>query len=333
MRAILVNPIYAGDMVWNRRTDARFHKISNGHAIERKQPHGARLEPNGKTDWMIVPDAHPALIMRRTFEQAQRIREGKPACEKQLGRERVVGGWNGARSRFILSGLICCAHCGHRYQGVTRTKPRPRSDGTYCKNYYYACGAYISRGNSVCQYRPVPKDTLERAVVDAVLAFYQRYNGAAGGKLLIETVQQQAGTEIRDLASARQRLEIDRQKVEASIANLLDNISSRTRDLAEARLAELRRQREELQIRADEFERLAAQQHEVQVILHDIRKFLNSLDFTLRHGLPEERKAALRQCLLAIRVHHEKGSHISLNALPTRPGEPVELTLTLARTD
>jgi DNA invertase Pin-like site-specific DNA recombinase len=45
VRAILVNPIYAGDMVWNRRTDARFHKISNGHAIERKQAHGARLEP------------------------------------------------------------------------------------------------------------------------------------------------------------------------------------------------------------------------------------------------------------------------------------------------
>jgi hypothetical protein len=30
LRTILVNPLYAGDMVWNRRTDARFHRISNG---------------------------------------------------------------------------------------------------------------------------------------------------------------------------------------------------------------------------------------------------------------------------------------------------------------
>ncbi|MHC4160065.1 MAG: recombinase family protein [Planctomycetota bacterium] len=34
IRAILVNPIYAGDMVWNHRTDARFHRISDGKAVE-----------------------------------------------------------------------------------------------------------------------------------------------------------------------------------------------------------------------------------------------------------------------------------------------------------
>ena len=27
IRAILVNPVYSGGMVWNRRTDAKFHKI------------------------------------------------------------------------------------------------------------------------------------------------------------------------------------------------------------------------------------------------------------------------------------------------------------------
>ena len=34
IRAILVNPIYAGDMVWNRRTDARFHRIGDGRPVE-----------------------------------------------------------------------------------------------------------------------------------------------------------------------------------------------------------------------------------------------------------------------------------------------------------
>jgi len=38
--------------------------------------------------------------------------------------------------------------------------------------------------------------------------------------------------------------ETDRQRIESSIANLLDNITSRTREMVEARLAELRRQRE-----------------------------------------------------------------------------------------
>lgn len=68
IRAILVNPIYPGDMVWNRRTDARFHRINNGQAVDRKDIHGARLVPNNKTDWIVVRDAHPALINRRLFE-------------------------------------------------------------------------------------------------------------------------------------------------------------------------------------------------------------------------------------------------------------------------
>jgi hypothetical protein len=36
IRAILVNPLYIGDMVWNRRTDGRFHRISAGRAVDRE---------------------------------------------------------------------------------------------------------------------------------------------------------------------------------------------------------------------------------------------------------------------------------------------------------
>jgi DNA invertase Pin-like site-specific DNA recombinase len=315
VRAILVNPIYAGDMVWNRRTDARFHKIANGHAIERKQVHGARLEPNGKADWMVVPNAHPALIPRRTFEQAQRIREGKPASESQLGKERITGGWNGARSRFILSGLIRCEVCGNRYQGLTRTKGKPRKDGTRCKNHYYACGGYIARGNSVCQFRPVQKERIEQAVIDAVLGFYGRYEGGAGERLLTKTVQQHIGVEAQDVDAARKRVEADRQRIESSIANLLDNISTRTRDMAERRLAELRKERNALQVRGDELERLAGQQQAAQSVVLQVRRFLNSLEFTFRNGLPEERKLALRQCIQRIRIV-ESHCKIAMNWLP-----------------
>ena len=54
VRAILVNPAYGGDMVWNRRTDARFHRIINGQAVERRGVVGRRLEPNDESDWIVV---------------------------------------------------------------------------------------------------------------------------------------------------------------------------------------------------------------------------------------------------------------------------------------
>ncbi|MHC4145977.1 MAG: recombinase family protein, partial [Planctomycetota bacterium] len=52
IRAILFNPIYVGDMVWNRRRDGRFHRISQGQAVDRENVHGARLVPNQKEDWI-----------------------------------------------------------------------------------------------------------------------------------------------------------------------------------------------------------------------------------------------------------------------------------------
>jgi DNA invertase Pin-like site-specific DNA recombinase len=111
IRAILVNPLYSGDMVWNRRTDGRFHRISGGRAVDRDRIHGARLVPNGKDDWIVVRDAHPALISRRLFEQAKQRLENHPKSIEQ--RRRLHGRtWNGQRSRFILSGLMTCSLCG-----------------------------------------------------------------------------------------------------------------------------------------------------------------------------------------------------------------------------
>jgi len=40
-----------------------------------------------------------------------------------------------------------CALCGSRYQGLTRAKRKKRTDGTRSKNYYYACGGYITATN------------------------------------------------------------------------------------------------------------------------------------------------------------------------------------------
>jgi len=53
IRAILVNPVYVGDMVWNRRTDARFHRISEGRAVERSPVHATGWCPtaSGTGSW------------------------------------------------------------------------------------------------------------------------------------------------------------------------------------------------------------------------------------------------------------------------------------------
>jgi DNA invertase Pin-like site-specific DNA recombinase len=318
VRAILVNPIYAGDMVWNRRTDARFHMISGGRAVERAHPHGARLVPNDEADWIIVPNTHKGLVGRKAFEAAKGIRMGRPVCANQIGVSKPKGGWTGARSRFILSGLVRCSICGGRYQGVTRQKGKLERDGIRIKTYSYACGSYIAKGTSVCSFNPVGQEVLEDLVIDAVLGHYAKYQGKGGHRVLTEEVRKSIGTEASDLRDARTRLERERATAEKTIAAILDNSTPGTRDLAEGRLETLRRQRQELERRAGELERLALEERQVQDAVAEVGGFLAGLEFMLRHGTGEEKMPALRKCVQTVTV--EKVSRRVLIGVADLPG-------------
>ena len=202
IKSIIVNPLYAGDMVWNRRTDARFHRISNGQAVDRESIHGHRLVPNDKTDWIIVRDAHPAIISRRLFQLARDRLDNNIASIEQRGmdpRLKTHGRtWNGKRSRFILSGLLRCSLCNNRYQGVKTAKGKLNMDGTRTVTYYYGCGGYISKGKSICQMNPIAQEELENKVIDSVLNFYRPYLEKDGRQKLAQAVKEQTGFEKQD---------------------------------------------------------------------------------------------------------------------------------------
>ncbi len=68
------------------------------------------------------------------------------------------------------------------------------------------------------------------------------------------------------------------------------------------RLKELADERQQLESRIDEFDRLAASQAEIKSIAAETAQFLSGLGFTLRDGFPQEKLAALRQCIDRIRV-------------------------------
>jgi DNA invertase Pin-like site-specific DNA recombinase len=302
IRAILVNPIYTGDMVWNRRTDGRFHRISQGRAVDRENVHGARLVPNDQSDWIVIRDAHPALINRRLFEQAKQHLENHPKSieQKQLTHGRT---WNGQRCRFILSGLLKCALCGNRYQGVTREKGKKRLDGTRIKNFYYGCGGYITKGTTICQMNALPKEALESKVIETVLSLYKPYLERDGRQKLAEAVKAQTGIEKEDIASARQRAQAELENITKIINNLLDNLTETNREHVDKRLNELTTKKQQIEARLEELERLSLSQAEIDTIVTDGMRFLAGLEFTLHNGLPEEKLTSLRRCIEKIHIN------------------------------
>ena len=328
IRSILVNPVYAGDLVWNRRTDARFHSIRGGQAVERENAHAARLVPNDESDWLVVRDAHPALVSRRVFECARQRREDRPSSIAQRGSNPRVKAhgktWNGQRSRFILSGLLSCRLCGNRYQGVTRHKSKKRVDGTRVTTRTYGCGGHVTKGNKVCQMNPIPQSELESLVIDAVLDFYKPYLGKGGARRIAEAVKQQLGPESKEVAAARKRADSELQKLTRTINNLLDNITSANREFVDERLKELADQRQRLESRIDEFDRLAASQAEIKSIAAETARFLSGLEFTLREGFPQEKLAALRQCI--DRIHVDKPADEAVLAIRMIPAGNLDAT-------
>ncbi|MFH1615103.1 MAG: recombinase family protein [Planctomycetota bacterium] len=324
IRAILVNPIYAGDMVWNRRTDARFHRISQGRAVDRENVHGARLVPNGKSDWIVIRDTHPGLISRWLFEQARQRLENHPKSIEQ--RKRVYHGktWDGRRSRFILSGLLKCDLCGNRYQGVTYNKGKRRVDGSKVKTYTYGCGGYITKGRRVCEMNLIPQKLLEGKVINTVLEFYRPYLEKDGRRKLAEAIKMQVNFEGKELISARKRAHSELEKIGQTINNLLDNITPANREYIDRRLNELKQQKQQIDARLEELERISLSQAEIDSIVTDTMQFLSGLEFTLHNGLPQEKLAALRQCIEKIRINKPAGE-IKL-AVRTVPGGNLSAT-------
>ncbi|MEM6503854.1 MAG: recombinase family protein [Planctomycetota bacterium] len=302
VRAMLLNPLYAGDMVWNRRTDARFHRIdADGRAVEREDIHGHRLVPNAPTDWHVCRDTHPALVSRHLLELCRQRRDSRPSSLEQRGvdpRTKMHGKtWRGQRSRFILSGLLACARCGHRYQGYRRRRGKSRSDGTKLDTFSYACGGYITKGASVCQLGAIPQAQLEEAVINAVLGYYARYEGPAGRQLLTEEVRNQLGVEDEKLAAAKIRLQDEEASVERRIEGLLDNLTAENREFVDERLKELKRQRDGLASRREELDRLELSQQAIAATTEEASLFLAALPGVLREGVPREKLVALRRCV------------------------------------
>lgn len=318
IRAILDNPAYTGDLVWNRRTDARFFQIQGGRAKERREAFGARLVPNPSEDWITVRDVHPALVSRRVFERARDVRTRKPTSVLQTGQNpRVVGGWKGQRSRFLLSGIAFCARCGVRYEGRKCAKGKRRADGTHVVTYSYCCGSYIRKGKSACALGSVLQVSLEQAVVAAVIAAYEPFRGIDGLARLAEAMKELIDTDSQDIESARERAREEAAEVEASIARLLDHLSDVTRPVIEERIAALSTQRAAVRTRQLELERLEVSKVEAQELVQVTHAFLDRLEEMLRSASPEDRISTLRRCVEKLVIDAERlVATVTLRSIP-----------------
>ncbi|HTX52499.1 MAG TPA: recombinase family protein, partial [Candidatus Baltobacteraceae bacterium] len=139
LREMLRNPIYRGDLVWNRSEWVKDHETGWRRRFERPEAEWVRQHDES---WRIVPES--------LWQQAQEV-----AAARAKGFERGDGGritshrTRAARPRHPLSGLLECGACSGSFFALRA-------------NEIYGCGWNRDRGSEVCATTlRVPRSALE----------------------------------------------------------------------------------------------------------------------------------------------------------------------------
>jgi DNA invertase Pin-like site-specific DNA recombinase len=197
IRKILRNPLYLGDIVWNRRHEGKYFAVSGGEITA--EPRGTR-RLNPESEHVGRTGTHEALVDRRTFELvAARLEEAR----RRTSPRRI--------DPFALSGLVVCAQCGAPMHGITQ-----RKGGQVYR--HYICSAYQVRGKDACAHNRLPEAGLVGCVlrkvgevcqvpdnVPELRARVRRWLGGPDAGARAEELRRQVADLDRKLAQARER--------------------------------------------------------------------------------------------------------------------------------
>ncbi len=259
---MLINEAYTGTLVWGRNS---VHDLSP----------------------IRVDNAWPAIIDRDTFDRAQSLL--KDRAPVNLHPKRVA-------SRYLLSGLVRCGHCGKNLVG---------HDAKSGRFTYYVCGTLLKKGTDSCPTRYLNSQQFENLVIDKIKEHVLTTDNLTR---LVHMVNE----EMDSLAiEYRQRLDnvIDEiADVDRRLERLYDALETGRIQLADLapRIQQLRQRREQLQAARSQLEQeLSARRVELadeETVAHcvsDLRNLLSESSLA-------ERKSFVRSFVKEVKVTGDK---------------------------
>ena len=265
---VLSNEAYAGTLVWGGR---------QGHPALRSGEPPVRVE-----------NAWPAIVDRDTFNLVQQKLGSK---RPQVTHPRTVP------SFYLLSGLLFCS-CGRALTGHSAKSGR---------HFYYQCSRSFKQGKDACNARMLPKEKLERLVIDQLKSRVLTDENMEKLVTLVNEELESASTQLKEkldvidaeLKDVKARLNRLYEAIETGKVNL-DDLAPRLREL-KSRQEELGKSR--IQVEA-EMVAQGVEQVDMAVVRNyarDMRSLLEDSEFT-------ERKAFLRSFVKKIIIDKEEGT-------------------------
>jgi len=243
---------YAGFGVWNVR--------------------GRNQRYNPPSDWVVVEDAHEALITEDEAEQIMLARKGRTfsASVKTSNRARS--------SPYLLSGgMFSCSRCGGNMVGFYKR----------AKEQYYICNSVPNRRGLGCgQGVYVPQEDIEREVFDGLQGLLAV---CADEKGFVRAVNSELKHIWEDSHGCDPNAGRRLREIEGKITNIRESIEDGLTDTAWAntRLRELSEDRERLSAAA------TVQQRAPQVDIQTAMAYRRDAARLLEHGTNAEKKRLL----------------------------------------
>lgn len=134
--------------------------ILNNESISGKLIYNRTYNKDGKryfrpeNEWIVIEDHHQPIIDEDTYNELLKALNGRRQSHKQADNER-----------WLLSGIVKCAHCGATMKGIT-SKNRSRKDKSIVlKEYFrYTCSTYLTKGE--CFHHAIMRDDIEEFIIN-----------------------------------------------------------------------------------------------------------------------------------------------------------------------
>jgi site-specific DNA recombinase len=300
---LLVRPYYAGEAVWNRRTEGKYFGVQQGEIQPRTRRTKQKHWGNPCEDWQRKEASITPIVDRETFERVQE----RLASNRQHKTPHSGGG------EFFFTGLLRCANCGAPMHGRTNVQKnkRLRGGGRSGKTYTYRsyiCGAYNSFGKDSCECNTIPERQLLHAVVKRIQEDF--LNPTNLGKLEDE-LRRQASAKVQGDPEQLKRITAQIARLDEQIDKGNERLLLLPADLlagASAKVRAWQEERERLRKELANVESLSAGRG--GDIEQEIRKALAclwTLQERLAHGgLSAEVREAIRQMVSRIECWFEQ---------------------------
>lgn len=255
---ILTNEAYTGTLVWGRRSFRNLAPV--------------RLE-----------DAWPTIVNRDTFQQVQvLIRERAPA---RIHPRRV-------ESRYLLSGLAKCGHCGKALVG---------QDAKWGKYSYYVCGTLLKKGSGSCQARYLNRQQFEDLVVDKIKEHILTKENITELVLLVnEEIHAATRENNQHLTAIVQEINEGNRRLDR-LYDALETGKMKLEDLA-PRIEHLRIRQEQLRVTRVELERLLSDKRVELADTATVTRYVEDLRSLLSESSLGERRSFVRSFVKEVKV-------------------------------